>query len=397
MEKEKMLSLFRNSLPKHTTLVVFLVIAVLISVKLSHTQSNPIINLDNVKSLNDLKAFNDNIVVSPADGAIVHSGEIINLVIQAPPGKSLQKVSTEFLPFLGVQSTTSPFTLSLSIPSDFTGPLTFQIRAEATDGSVGGDVLTLNVEPPMARIIVRSPINGQRFSSGDTVMVVIEPGPSISFTKVLLTCPGALLDAASSPFEIPLSIPNDFTGQVKCLVLAITPSGERIGTEFTFRVEPPSSAVLNDLQVDPKIISLSFPGLDEKITVQGVFSDATLRDLTLSSNTSINSLNDKVAVVENIPQGKYVKAIGPGKTTIRVQNGLLKTYISVAVQIFDLKGDLDGDGDVDQGDLNILLKARNTPATGPGDPRDLNGDGTIDALDTSRLQSLCTRPRCATN
>ena len=59
-------------------------------------------------------------------------------------------------------------------------------------------------------------------------------------------------------------------------------------------------------------------------------------------------------------------------------------------------GDLDGDGDVDRNDLNIILAARNTPATGPDDPRDIDGDGTITGLDARRLVILCTRPRCAT-
>ena len=58
-------------------------------------------------------------------------------------------------------------------------------------------------------------------------------------------------------------------------------------------------------------------------------------------------------------------------------------------------GDLDGDGDVNQNDLNIILAALNTPATGPGDPRDLDGDGMITALDARKLIALCTRPRCA--
>lgn len=59
-------------------------------------------------------------------------------------------------------------------------------------------------------------------------------------------------------------------------------------------------------------------------------------------------------------------------------------------------GDLDRDGDVDRDDLNIILAARNTPASGPDDPRDLDGDGMITMLDTRKLVLLCTRSRCAT-
>src|SRR5690606_24017650 len=57
--------------------------------------------------------------------------------------------------------------------------------------------------------------------------------------------------------------------------------------------------------------------------------------------------------------------------------------------------DLDGDGDVDQNDVNIVLAARNTTA-GVNDQRDVNGDGVITTSDVRALTLQCTRPRCAT-
>jgi hypothetical protein len=60
-------------------------------------------------------------------------------------------------------------------------------------------------------------------------------------------------------------------------------------------------------------------------------------------------------------------------------------------------GDLDYDADVDRNDVNIVLASRNTPATGPDDARDLDGDGRITTLDARKLTRLCTRPRCAVN
>ncbi|MEQ1529505.1 MAG: hypothetical protein ABL925_09325 [Methylococcales bacterium] len=57
-------------------------------------------------------------------------------------------------------------------------------------------------------------------------------------------------------------------------------------------------------------------------------------------------------------------------------------------------GDLDGDKDVDQLDLNIVLTARNKAAL-PGDAKDLDANGVINALDARKLTLLCTRLRCA--
>ena len=54
-------------------------------------------------------------------------------------------------------------------------------------------------------------------------------------------------------------------------------------------------------------------------------------------------------------------------------------------------GDLDGDDDVDMDDLAIVLSGRNTPAEGPDDPRDLDGDGMITVLDGRLLVTLFTQ------
>ena len=57
-------------------------------------------------------------------------------------------------------------------------------------------------------------------------------------------------------------------------------------------------------------------------------------------------------------------------------------------------GDLDGDRDVDQLDVNLVLAARNKPASSANDPRDLDKNGIINVLDIRKQTLLCTRPRC---
>ncbi len=57
--------------------------------------------------------------------------------------------------------------------------------------------------------------------------------------------------------------------------------------------------------------------------------------------------------------------------------------------------DVDTDGDVDQLDLRLIIGARNTPAVGPDDPRDADGDGAIKVLDARTCVRQCNLPRCA--
>ncbi len=55
-------------------------------------------------------------------------------------------------------------------------------------------------------------------------------------------------------------------------------------------------------------------------------------------------------------------------------------------------GDVDGDSDVDSADLALVLAARNKPASGPADPRDLDKDGRITVLDARILVTRMARP-----
>ncbi|WP_426991118.1 hypothetical protein [Methylomonas sp. CM2] len=72
-----------------------------------------------------------------------------------------------------------------------------------------------------------------------------------------------------------------------------------------------------------------------------------------------------------------------------------QNHLPDACENMTVTGDQDSDRDVDLLDLNILLAARNKPASGAGDPRDLDHNGTINVLDSRKLALLCTRPQCA--
>jgi hypothetical protein len=56
--------------------------------------------------------------------------------------------------------------------------------------------------------------------------------------------------------------------------------------------------------------------------------------------------------------------------------------------------DADADGDVDRLDLGLIIKARDTKASGSDDPRDADRDGTITILDARTCVRQCNLPKC---
>ena len=57
--------------------------------------------------------------------------------------------------------------------------------------------------------------------------------------------------------------------------------------------------------------------------------------------------------------------------------------------------DVNHDESIDMSDIQLITAARNTPASGPSDPRDFDGDGTITVNDARGCVLQCTNARCA--
>jgi len=57
--------------------------------------------------------------------------------------------------------------------------------------------------------------------------------------------------------------------------------------------------------------------------------------------------------------------------------------------------DVNGDAFVDSADVNAIFAVRGQPASGPTDPRDSDGDGTITVLDARTCTIQCGNPNCA--
>lgn len=107
----------------------------------------------------------------------------------------------------------------------------------------------------------------------------------------------------------------------------------------------------------------------------------------------------------NPPVGPFVAVANGGnpgvagqflqvRTTLRPNAGGQSPVLSDLRVSASVACDVDGSGQIDIIDIRAIMAARNTPA-GPGDPRDADGSGTIDANDARQCTLLCAKPRCA--
>ena len=63
--------------------------------------------------------------------------------------------------------------------------------------------------------------------------------------------------------------------------------------------------------------------------------------------------------------------------------------------VWALTCDVDNSGEINRNDIALITAALNTPVSGPGDPRDADGNGIINVLDARICALRCTRTNCA--
>jgi uncharacterized protein (TIGR03437 family) len=232
-----------------------------------------------------------------------------------------------------------------------------------------------------------SPSDGTAILAGQpiTVSVAVSGVAGLQGVQVLSPAFGITNVATQPPFGFTVTFPSDALGSQQLTAVAFTGSGEGIfsGT-IAVSVVPPTS--LASVSTNVSSILLSFLGETARIRATGRFVNGGSVDITGLSSTKFSSQDSVIAKVD---AAGNVVGTGSGETTITVRNGSLSATVAVSV-LATIRGDLNGDGKVDQDDFNLLLAAVGTPVTGPFDARDLNGDGVIDNKDVEILRAACT-------
>lgn len=185
-------------------------------------------------------------------------------------------------------------------------------------GAVISGASTAQQSPPAIQIT--SPLDGTVVAPGETINVVVTPGPNITFTHVAIIGGGPIgftfIEIKTAPpFVIPVTIPNDI-GPGRYLLTAsgvVRPGKGAESRSITIIVERPDSPT--QLRVDPKSLTLRLPEMPMPLHIQGTFSDGTTLTLNESTLTMYSSSDTSIATVDR--QG-FVRAVGEGAATITV-------------------------------------------------------------------------------
>lgn len=261
---------------------------------------------------------------------------------------------------------------------------------ESFRNSLAMVVLSLSAFGQPASVSITSPSDGSTVVAGQPVTVAVSVTGVAGLQAVQVFSPafGITSAATQGPFSFSVTFPPDALGSQQLTAGAFTRPG--VGTfskTIAVVVVPPS--VVASFSTNVTSISFSFIGETARIRATGQFLNGVSADITSLPSTKFSSQDGRVATVDG--SGNVI-ARGSGTTTVTVQNGSLSASIAVSVPAA-VRGDLNGDGRVDQDDLNLLIRAVGTPVSGPFDARDLNGDGVIDSKDVDVLQTTCS-PRC---
>ena len=245
------------------------------------------------------------------------------------------------------------------------------------------------------KLRIMSPKDGAVVEPGQPLHVVVEVPKKNPFIAVQVIGENMITEPKTAPpFTFDVTIPSEIGKKQLRALGIIAPERGVFSRPVTIDAEP---------QEGPTALSTNIPflimpsaGGQFPLYVSGSYASGLTLDLTRSAKTSYQSRNPAVATVD--AEGLVI-AVGPGETTVLVGHGDRTASVNVVVK-GSVRGDLDGDGDVDVDDFNKLMSAFEsgqdwttisaaTRVPVPSfDARDLTHDGFVDAKDVKSMVQL---------
>ena len=221
-------------------------------------------------------------------------------------------------------------------------------------------------------VISQDPAGGTDAPSGSSVSLVLSSGPPL------------------------VAVPNVVGKTLADATTALTNAGLVLGTttQQSSSSVPAGSVISQNPPAGGNVAKGSAVNL---VVSRGPAQVTTPNVVGLSLAAATSSLQGaglKVGTVTNqasgsVPAGNVISQ-NPLAGAIVAQGSAVNLVVSSGA----LRGDVNGDGQVDIRDLVIVLEAFGR-RVGAGDPRDLNGDRVINLKDAAILVTLCTNTACA--
>ncbi|MBI4470640.1 MAG: hypothetical protein HY650_15100 [Acidobacteria bacterium] len=182
-------------------------------------------------------------------------------------------------------------------------------------------------QQPAGRINILYPLDGQKASPGEKVMVTVQPPANARLTTVLFLSQAGADIVERSPFQAEMEIPVDFVGGFPLLVAARDNTG-RLHISRPVNLDVTHSATLISLSVGLARLSMRL-GASFRLSVNGVYSDGVSRNLTpANTGTFYQSGNEQIIAVD---RNGLVTARAEGETIILISNGQVDQVIKVKV------------------------------------------------------------------
>jgi PASTA domain/Dockerin type I domain len=193
-----------------------------------------------------------------------------------------------------------------------------------------------------------------------------------------------------------VTVPNVVNDTLAAATTAITAVGLVVGTTSTQSSTTVASGSV--ISQDPaagasapsgSAVNLVLSSGPPLVTVPNVVNDtlATATGALTTADLVVGTTTKKTS--PTVPAGSVISQDPAAGAKI-----VAGSAVNLVVSTGGLRGDVNQDGQVDILDLIVILEGFGKKV-GPGDPRDLNGDGVINLKDAAILVSLCTNEGCA--
>jgi hypothetical protein len=185
-------------------------------------------------------------------------------------------------------------------------------------------------------------------------------------------------------------------------------AGAISGGVFVTGEPPPDDGEPCPIPPVPPSITITSPVNEEEITTPEILVEGTASDDSEVVSVVVNGVEADLVSTGNpdapaevsfsvrIPRGPDFYTLIDATATDDSAN---ETQAYVFVYNGEIEGplvcDANGDGSVDRVDIGQIFAARGSVASGPDDPRDVNGDGLISINDGRLCVLECTNPGCA--